>query len=406
MLIKYLPQRITLHHNLFVGASQRNPQVRMGDTTVAAVDTTVDMRSNLIWDWRGGYGTWIADGPRVNVVDNLYAAPRASAREQAQALTVDRALAYVQGNVSLDGAAGDLDAESTAGAPFPAPVVERDAACPAARRVVASAGPQPLDPDDLRVLEPIALPACPGTGSPAPGPAPSGAGADLVVSTLAASGTVRPGATITVAATIGNVGDASAGATVTRFFLSPAPSLAAGARLLAEQPLGSLPGGASEAASRAVSLPADLGDGAYYLVAATDASGVVAEANEANNTAAIGLTVAQSSPAGDLVVAALTAQGPAAPGGRIAVECTVENRGGVRIKSPRLHLFLAAGPAAGDTLLKTRLMQTLAPGGRAVLRLTVGIPDDTPAGPGQLVAVLDPGDGEPLSTAEIPLPIN
>ncbi len=88
MLIKYNPSRISLHHNIFVHAQQRNPQVAIDNTGTAATDTTLDMRNNLVWDWAGGYGTLIWSGSRANVVNNFYSSPRSFPKNQKQALVV------------------------------------------------------------------------------------------------------------------------------------------------------------------------------------------------------------------------------------------------------------------------------------------------------------------------------
>jgi hypothetical protein len=46
--------RVTLHHNLFVGARQRTPLVY--DFTGPPRDTTLDMRNNLVWNRGRGVG--------------------------------------------------------------------------------------------------------------------------------------------------------------------------------------------------------------------------------------------------------------------------------------------------------------------------------------------------------------
>ena len=74
MLLKYNPARVTLHHNLFVGATIRNPQVQIDDAGTPATDTTLDMRNNFVRDWGTGFGTMVWLGARANVVGNYYAA--------------------------------------------------------------------------------------------------------------------------------------------------------------------------------------------------------------------------------------------------------------------------------------------------------------------------------------------
>lgn len=174
MLIKYNPARITLHHNLFVKGIQRNPHVRIDDAGTAATDTTVDMRNNVVWNWRGGYGTQILYGPWANIVNNFYSNPGASMNDKRQAIIVctgkcdgnsaSVAKAYVSGNYSADGI--NLNAKGTEKAPFPAPPVDTTDACIATSQVLSDAGVKPRDVVDQRYLAAILLPSCTGLKAP------------------------------------------------------------------------------------------------------------------------------------------------------------------------------------------------------------------------------------------------
>lgn len=171
MLIKYNPSRISLHHNIFVHAQQRNPQVAIDNAGTPATDTTLDMRNNLVWDWRGGYGTLIWSGARANVVNNFYSSPRSSAKDQKQALVVGAmqgsgeklaavARVYTSGNYSADKLEQDINKVGNEKSHFPAPLVDTQDACPAAHAVLAGAGARPLDSIDQKYLSAISLPAC------------------------------------------------------------------------------------------------------------------------------------------------------------------------------------------------------------------------------------------------------
>lgn len=159
MLISKNPSRVTLHHNLFVKARQRNPQVKIDDAGTPATDTTVDMRNNLVWDWGEGFGTRIWFGPRANIVDNFYSSPSSTAKDQKKAIVVrNGARAYVSGNFSADNL--DINAVGNGKDPFPSPSVNTLDACAAAHQVLARAGVRPLDLVDQRYLSAISLPAC------------------------------------------------------------------------------------------------------------------------------------------------------------------------------------------------------------------------------------------------------
>lgn len=172
MLVKYGASRVTLHHNIWVGGRNRNPQVSVDDVGTPATDTTVDMRNNLVYDWAGGSGTTIHHGAWANVVANFYSSPASSAGDQEQALIVCQgascfdgdplniARAFTQGNLSGDFLAIDINGVGTEGAAFDAPPVTIDDACTAAKLVRAGAGARPLDAIDLAYLAPITFPIC------------------------------------------------------------------------------------------------------------------------------------------------------------------------------------------------------------------------------------------------------
>jgi hypothetical protein len=169
MLIKYDPSRITLHHNLFLHARQRNPQVRIDNLGTPAMDTTLDMRNNVVWGWGNGYGTLVWYGPRANIVNNFYSNPSGSDND---AIRVCRgecdegnpssaARAYVDGNFSSEGV--NLNVEGTESIPFSAPAVDISDACTAAHQVLADAGLPVRDSVELQSLGSISLSACSGS---------------------------------------------------------------------------------------------------------------------------------------------------------------------------------------------------------------------------------------------------
>jgi hypothetical protein len=177
VLIKYNASRITLHHNVLAKAAERNPQVRIDDAGTPATDTTIDMRNNVVWEWNGGYGTRIWYGPRANVVNNFYASESSAAKAQERALVVcdgscqggtraSAARAYVRGNLMGLASSRDINAAGSEPRAFPAPPVDTQDACTAARAVQAEAGARPLDTTDQRLLEAISLPPC-GDGAKA-----------------------------------------------------------------------------------------------------------------------------------------------------------------------------------------------------------------------------------------------
>jgi hypothetical protein len=171
MLVKYNAFNVTLHHNLWVDARNRNPNVAVDDVGTPASAITADIRNNLVWNWGDGVGTSIHHGAWANVVANFYASPSSSGSDQAQAIVVcngdcddddprNVARAYTGANASGTVLPFDINTVGTETAPFPAPAVAIDDACTAAPAVLAGAGMRPLDATEAAFLAPIAFPIC------------------------------------------------------------------------------------------------------------------------------------------------------------------------------------------------------------------------------------------------------
>jgi subtilase family serine protease len=113
-----------------------------------------------------------------------------------------------------------------------------------------------------------------------------GIGPDLRVSLASVPSSIAAGASVSLTDTVTNSGAGSAGASTTRFFLSVNYQLDAGDVQLAEsRSVPVLAPGTSSAKTTSVVIPAGTAAGSYFILVKTDADGVVAEANEGNNTA-------------------------------------------------------------------------------------------------------------------------
>ena len=168
-LIKYLPSGVTLHHNLYVAAAQRNPAISIDDRGTPATGTTVDMRNNVVWGWGHGYGTWVRNRAQVNLVNNLYGNPGGDVSEPVIVDTLTHALVYMSGNLSVDRPSFALDSLGTVATPFPAPPVDTQDSCTAAFAVVADAGVRPLDSVDAGYVGRVVLASCPAPAPPVSG---------------------------------------------------------------------------------------------------------------------------------------------------------------------------------------------------------------------------------------------
>jgi len=143
-LIRTGLSNISLHHNLFVNGSERNPQFDDAEN--------VDMVNNVIYGWATNYGTRTRNGTTGNIVANCYIAGPGSDASDAVVISGDSGPIYMEGN--------DLPTNcpttGTAGARYPAaPVTEMEPreALPA---VLNEAGAHPRDADDIDYITDVA----------------------------------------------------------------------------------------------------------------------------------------------------------------------------------------------------------------------------------------------------------
>jgi len=392
MLVKYRAQRVSLHHNVFVAAAQRNPQVAVDDVVLPAIDTTVDMRNNIVWGWGTGVGTVVRNGARANVVGNFYSAQATLAIDQAQALIVCTfdcgeiasypAWAYVAGNYSADGVLG-INGVGTLAAPLPAPDVGATDACTAAHAVLAGAGVRPLDDVDTLYLAGIRLPAC----------VP-----DLAVLSLSAPLYVTPGIPFVASDVVHNVGPADGPAATLSFHLSTDAYLGATDRLLGTRAVPALAAATASPGSTTLTIPASTAPGVFRLMASVVPPAGTTEGGLANNVRVQTVRVVRP----DLRVTSIVAPLEAAPGAVITVTDTTANLG-YGIASPsstRFYLSRDAVRGAGDADLGARGVPGLASRQVSVTSTQVVIPPGTVPGRYYIVAVAD-ADGGVTETYEL-----
>jgi hypothetical protein len=115
---------------------------------------------------------------------------------------------------------------------------------------------------------------------------PVSIGPDLIENYLSAPSSAVRGSTITVTDTTKNQGEDTAGASKTKFYLSTDTTLNPWDILLSPESGRAVPSllpGNKSKGSTNVTIPLNIPDGAYYIIAVADAEGDVCEANEVNN---------------------------------------------------------------------------------------------------------------------------
>ena len=116
-------------------------------------------------------------------------------------------------------------------------------------------------------------------------------GPDLMATSITHASTAVAGASVTVSDAVKNLGVDMVPASTTRFYLSPNSSVDPGDVPLGSRPVPVLPVGATNTGSATIVIPLQTAPGSYFIVAAADGDGVIAEASENNNTTARRITI-------------------------------------------------------------------------------------------------------------------
>src|SRR5262245_28336854 len=173
-------------------------------------------------------------------------------------------------------------------------------------------------------------------------------GPDLTITSLTVPGNGGVDSSIVVNDTTKNQGGGAAPATVTRFYLSANSAFDGTDTPLGSRNVGALDVGASSSAATTLAIPPSTPPGTYYILAQTDADGVVPETSEANNTSAKIIVIG-----GDLTVSVLTVPAKSSPSSTITVTDTTSNIGGGVAAASVTRFYLSANSLldASDTLL-------------------------------------------------------
>jgi hypothetical protein len=394
-LVAYGGHRITMHHNLIIAGSTRNPYVTCGSNDPSgrnvchagkATDTTMDFRNNLLWAW-GDHGIRVRHGAWANVVDNLLSSPGASSTVKKRGIIVCRgdgvetpetlgrcdngdpsngAYGYAAGNVSLDGV--DLSQAGNVKSPFPAPPVTTTSACVAAHAVASSAGVRPLDATDAAFVGALALPSCPDgpTGEPASS-SPEPALPDLKPVALSAPSSATAGQSVSVTTSIMNAGTATAPGSTAVIVLSTDGAVDGGDPVLASISVPSLPAGTSHTATVTVTVPSGTAAGSYQVLVKADAPEAIAESSETNNVLGSAITISTASTGSgkaDLVGTSISMPSTLYRGVKFNVTYTITNQGGTTAPASRTHFYLSKDTtySKDDIYVRVRDVPSLKPG--------------------------------------------
>jgi subtilase family serine protease/sugar lactone lactonase YvrE len=222
---------------------------------------------------------------------------------------------------------------------------------------------------------------------------------DLIVSALTVPAGALAGSTFSVTDTTKNqTGTGQAAASTTKFYLSANSTWDVGDTLIGSRAVPILAPGATNTGPADVTIATGTATGTYYVIARADADGVLPESNEANNTKAVSIRVSPP----DLIVSAISVPTTGGAGLTIIATNTTKNQtntGPAAASTTRFYLSSNSTWDAGDTLIGSQAVGTLAPGASEVHSTSLTIPAGTTPGTKYVIAKAD-ADGLVPETLE------
>lgn len=211
---------------------------------------------------------------------------------------------------------------------------------------------------------------------------------DLTISALTAPATGGAGVPVSVSVTTSNTGSGVALPSVTRIYLSDNSTLDASDTGLVDIAVPELGPGGVNALSLPVNIPSGTVAGRYYLIAAADADGLLAEGSEGNNRTARAILIGP-----DLSISPFTAPGSGAAGSVIAVTDGTRNTGGGTAAPTTTAFYLSTNTtfSADDVLLGSRAVPPVSAGATDTATTSLTIPANTDVGTYYVLAIADAG---------------
>ena len=206
---------------------------------------------------------------------------------------------------------------------------------------------------------------------------------------------VLPGGSLQLRSVVRNQGDLSAGPFVVGFHLSVDQQLDAGDRLVGERSILQLGIGFGAAQSYPYTIPVDVPEGYYYVIADADRFDALDESDEDNNVFVAPGRVevyVPPPPAPDLAPTAVAATSDTvSAGGSFDAQDTVRNSGDLTAGSFRVAFYLSddATVDEADLLLGWRTVPSLAAGADSSGTTQLFVPAGTAAGTWTLGAIVD-----------------
>ncbi|MEK6698253.1 MAG: S8 family serine peptidase [Nitrospirota bacterium] len=214
---------------------------------------------------------------------------------------------------------------------------------------------------------------------------------DLTVTQVNGPSNAVTGGSITITNTVLNQGTAAAGEFSMNIYLSPDTLISKEDILIGQRVVNGLSAGYSDTEETALTLPASLSPGTYYLGAVADLKNVAPETTEDNNTLVGNMLAISIGP--DLIVTAINGPASAAAGGSFTISDTIANQGtGSVTQAPYyvgFYLSQDATITTSDIIIGRRTLGGLLSGESGTGTTTVTAPSDIQRGTYYFGAVVD-----------------
>jgi uncharacterized protein YkwD len=215
-------------------------------------------------------------------------------------------------------------------------------------------------------------------------------GPDLTGISVSGPSTAIAGKSISLSATVRNIGTASAGPSYVYFYLSQDTSITTGDVNLGRMYLTSLSPGSQKTVVLSAKIPVLTPPGSYYYGAITDGS--TAETNEINNAiCSAASTRISEPPRPDLVTTSVGSPLAGISGKSIALNASVKNTGSVSASYFYVSFYLSKDMTIdpGDILIGEAYVSSLSAGSSRIVSLSAAIPSETIDGTYYICALAD-----------------
>lgn len=213
-------------------------------------------------------------------------------------------------------------------------------------------------------------------------------GPDFIVTAVTAPATAGAGSVVTIGDSTRNTASAAAPASVIHYYLSPTSTLGPEALLIGSRNVPGLAAGATSTGSVTLTIPSTAPSGRQYVIAKADGPDDIPELSEVNNTRNRSISVGPN-----LTVSSFTVPGTGAVGGTISVTDAVLNDGAGTAFTFTVGFYLSIDSTldAGDILLGSRSIASLAAGATSSATTSLGLPAVAP-GRYNIIARVDSGE--------------